>query len=231
MSGSPIISPAFPQGSFPVKMTGAKRKRGQEMEIVSTAPSQMVRTITRVPLKRRKGNPYAQLHNFKRTFDVGASTMVTDPLNPTFFAFNFSMNDMPGYTELTALFDFYKLKGVRVRALPYLQDMSNSVSSLNNVRNPPIFYAIDRSDSTAPSTVAEVLEYQDHKISSVWKGFDVYIRSPKFADATSAVRGGWVATSNATLNWFGLKVAIPATGVSTQFYLVFTFYVSCKDPK
>ena len=41
----------------------------------------------------------------------------------------------------------------------------------------------------------------------------IYIPNPKFADATSAERGGWVATSNPALNWYGLKWAIPPTQV------------------
>lgn len=222
---------ALSDAPVPRRSVGQKRARPSSMEIVSTVPSQTVRTITRMPLKRRKTSIYKGLYNFKRTFDVGAGTLVTDGVNPTLSAFNFSMNDMPGYTELTGLFDFYKLKGVRVRVLPYYQSDSNSTGSVNNSRNPPIFYAIDRSDSTAPATVSELLEYQDHKISNVWKGFDVYVKGPKFADATSAARGGWVATSNATLNWFGLKVAIPPTGVANAFYVIMTYYVSCKDPK
>jgi len=141
------------------------------------------------------------------------------------------MSDMPGYTELTALFDFYKLTGVLVRVLPYKQTDSNSVGSTNNSFNPPIFYAVDRSDGNAPGTVDEILENQDHKISSVWKGFKCYVKAPKFADATAAARGGWVATTNPNLNWFGLKVAIPAAGSATAFYVTWTYYVQCKDPK
>ena len=66
---------------------------------------------------------------------------------------------------------------------------------------------------------------------TVYKGFSIYIPNPKFADATSAERGGWVATSNPSLNWYGLKYAIPPTQVICQFYVVVTYYVACKDPK
>ena len=35
-----------------------------------------------------------------------------------------------------------------------------------------------------------------------------------YITATSAERGGFVATSNPSLNWYGLKIAIPPTRVS-----------------
>ena len=95
----------------------------------------------------------------------------------------------------------------------------------------PIFYVVDYSDDTAPYSAEAVLEYNDHKISTTYQGFSIYIPNPKFADATSAERGGWVATSNPSLNWYGLKYAIPPTQVICQFYVVVTYYVSCKDPK
>lgn len=202
-----------------------------EIESVSQPVSQTVRQITRIRSKPPRKKRYNNIHNFKRTFNLGTDTFSTDSINPLLIAINFSMNDMPGYTELTSLYDFYRLRAVKVKVIPYFQTMSNSVLSTNNARNVPIFYAVDRSDSNAPSTVDEVLEYNDHKISNLYNGFSCYIPNPKFADATSAVRGGWVATTNATLNYFGLKVSMPSPGQAVKCYIVLTYYVQCKDPK
>ena len=183
------------------------------MVVDTLAPSQTVRQIIRMPKKRRKYNPYvSQIHKFKRTYNYG--TFSSDGINPTLISFNFSMHDMPGYSELTSLFDFYKLTGVHVRIIPWTQTDSNSQATLNNARNSPFFYAIDRNDSSAPASVDEVLENNDHRISSTYSGANVWIPYPKFSDATGASRDGWVATTNASLNWFGLKVAIPATATA-----------------
>lgn len=231
MSFSPDVSfgSAFPSMQT-ISQGNKKRARPKSMEITETTPvSQSIRTITRrIPgRRRRKGTT---IYPFKRTYDLGASFLTTDGVNPTLTAWNFSMNDMPGYTELTSLFDFYKLTGVLVRVMPYKQTDSNSVGSTNNSFNPPIFYAVDTSDNTAPASVSALLEFDDHKIANVWSGFKVFIR-PKFADATSAQRGGWVACDNPSLNWYGLKIAIPAAGAATAFYVTWTYYVKCKDPK
>lgn len=201
------------------------------MEIV-TQPSQRARLVARIrPTGRTRGNPYRALHHFKRTFNVGSATISCDGINPTVGQFNFSMNDMPGYTELTNLFDSYKLKGIKVRGLPYQQGIGTGTGATNNVRNVPIFFAIDKNDQTTPTGVDEICEYNDHKMSNLWSGFEIYIKSPKFVDATSAERGGWVSTGNATLNWLGLKYAIPVSGVACNLYLTWTYYVVCKDPK
>lgn len=231
----PDVSPSFSPSSFPPpsqRWRAQKRPRPKSVEVVQSTPvSQTVRTITRLSGSRRNGGSSSKIHSFRRTFDYGSSGIVTDGVNPLYSAFNFSMNDMPGYSELTALYDFYKLTGVKFTCIPYKQTDSNSVGSTNNTFQPPIFYVVDRSDSTTPSSVSEILEYNDHRISTVWKGFKIYIPNPKFSDATSAVRGGWVSTSNPSLNWYGLKIAIPPTNVATTFYVIITYYVKCKDPK
>jgi len=40
-----------------------------------------------------------------------------------------------------------------------------------------------------------------------------------------------VACTNPSLNYFGLKIAIPPTTNAMVFYLVMTYYIQCKDPK
>lgn len=63
------------------------------------------------PVKKKKVEE-PKIHAFKRTYDGGDTIVTTDGINPTLVAFNFSVNDMPGYTELTAMYDFYKITGV-----------------------------------------------------------------------------------------------------------------------
>ena len=180
----------------------------------------------RVPARKGR-NPYSAVHFFKRTYNYGID-LATETINPTLEAYNFSLNDIPGYTDFTGLFDYYKITGIRIKAIPYLQTDSNSVGTTNNSGNPPIFYVVDTNDGSSPVSVNAICEYNDHKISTVWKGFDVYFK-PKFSDATQAERGGWVSTNNVTLDWYGLKVAIPPTVSITKFYIVITFYIRCKD--
>lgn len=178
-------------------------------------------------IMRRQLARMSKIHNFKRTYNFGTDS--TNAVSDTLEAYNFSLNDMPGYTEFTALYDFYKVNRVKFKLIPY-QTESNSVTSLNNAAHVPIFYCVDTSDATAPTSVNEVCEYNDHKIANLYRGFTCYFK-PKFADSTSAPRDGWVATSSPSTNWYGLKLAIPPTAYSMTFYVIWTVYISCKDPK
>ena len=143
------------------------------MEITEMPPPSKTRIITKKPVFSKKNNPYKAIHRFKRTYNFG--TISTAAATPTLTGWNFSMNDMPGYTELTALFDYYKLTGVLFKMIPYQQTMSNSTGSVNNSFNAPIFYAVDYSDDTAPGSAEAILEYNDHKISTTYQGFPVTI--------------------------------------------------------
>lgn len=224
MEGEESFIFSQPETARRVEQRGRKRRHTQ----VYVGPSQTVRQITRVP-SRRGRNPYKAVHFFKRTHNQGVD-IITSNISEFLDCYNFSLQDVPGYTDFSGLFDYYRITGIRVKVIPYLQSDSNSVGTTNNSGNPPIFYVVDTNDGSAPVSVNAVLEYNDHKIATVWKGFDVYFK-PKFSDATQAERGGWVSTNNVTLDWYGLKIAIPPTVTATKFYVVTTFYIRCKDPK
>lgn len=197
-----------------MKTTGFVKSRG----LKKYQPRRTMRQLARQGPK---------VYPFKRSWNAGTGATVA--LTSTLFAANFSLNDVPGYTEFSALFDFYKVNGIRVKLIPY-QTESNSTGTVNNAGNVPIFYVVDTTDSTPPSSVEELCEYQDHKITNLYTGLDCYFR-PKFADATSAMRDGWVATTNTSLNYYGFKFAIPPSTNAMTYYLVYTYYLSFKDPK
>ena len=175
-----MLKPALMFSPPPLKkltLASKRKARPQAMEITEMPPPSKTRIITKKPVYSKKNNPYKAIHKFKRTYNYG--TISTAAATPTLTGFNFSMNDMPGYTELTALFDYYKLTGVLYKMIPYQQTTSNSVSAINNSFNAPIFYAVDYSDDTAPGSAEAILEYNDHKISTTFQGFSIYIPNPK----------------------------------------------------
>ena len=223
------LSPYVLKSTPPLKKK--KMSKMSDSSFVATKgirkPNKYRRLGSRNQLTRRLAYKGPKVYNFKRSWNAGTGSTVA--LTSTLYATNFSLNDIPGYLEFTSLFDYYKINAVRFRLLPF-QTESNSTGTVNNAGNVPIFSVVDTSDATAPASVEELCEYQDHKITNLYNGLDVYFK-PKFADATSAVRGGWVACSNPSLNWNGFKFAIPPTTNSMVYYLVWTFYVSFKDPK
>ena len=81
-----------------------------------------------------------------------------DGTNPALYAFNFSLSDLPNYTEFTSLYDMYKINAVKITFIPY-QTVSNSVATINNADNTARFFsAIDYNDGTAPITTDNLRE-------------------------------------------------------------------------
>ena len=165
-----------------------KRKTRPESFVI--APSQTIRTVMRVP-SRKRGNPYRAVHNFKRTTS-SFGTLTTDSINPVLSGFNFSFNDIPGNSEFTSLFDFYKITGIRVRVMPFSQDGSESTLATYNSYNPPMYYAIDTSDGSAP----------------LWKGIDFYFKPSSRTPRGHNVADGWLQLM---LRWTGtvLRLLFP----------------------
>jgi len=221
-------SPYVLKSTPPKKMSKMQVDRQGFVQSKGIRPKKYItRPGARSQLYRRLAYKGPKVYNFKRSWNAGTGATVA--LTPSLYGTNFSLNDIPGYLEFTALFDYYKINRVRFRLLPY-QTESNSTGTVNNAGNVPVFYVVDTSDATPPANVEELCEYQDHKIVNLYNGIDCYFK-PKFADATSAARDGWVATTNPSLNWNGFKFAIPPTTNAMVYYLVWTFYVSFKDPK
>ena len=179
---SPIIS--FSPSQNPQPRISGRKRRARPKETVVVGPSQTVRQIMRVPARKGR-NPYSAVHYFKRTFNIGVD-ITTSNISEFVDCYNFSLQDVPGYTDFTGLFDYYKITGIRFKVIPYLQSDSNSVGTTNNSGNPPIFYVVDTNDGSAPVSVNAVIEYNDHKISTVWKGFDIFFAQVLRRNSSSA---------------------------------------------
>lgn len=190
-------------------------------------PAQRTKYVSNPRIIRSQLARASKVHNFKRTYNAG--NLVTSTASPTLEAFNFSLNDLPGYTEFTSLYDFYKINRVKFRLVPF-QTVSNSTGTTNNAGNYPIFHCLDFSDSAPPASLNEVMEYNNCVISRLYDGFTRYFK-PKFADTTSTPRDGYIATTSPSNNWYGIKIAIPETDSAMTYYVIWTVYLSCKDPK
>lgn len=168
------------------------------------------------------------IYRFKRTYLVGISP--TDGINPYLTAWNFSINDAPGFTELTALFNWYKITGVKFRMMPE-QTFSNSTSGVNNAMPTPLIYAIDTNNTSAPATVAAVCEYNNHVVTRCVDGVDLYFKPGLVDNSGLSVSTEWMTTANTATNYLGVKVGIPPTGSALDFFVSWTLYISCKETK
>ena len=154
-----------------------------------------------------------------------------DGTNPALYAFNFSLSDLPNYTEFTSLYDMYKLNAVKVTFIPY-QTVSNSVATINNADNTARFFsAIDYNDGTAPITTDNLREYQTAKFTRLLKTHKRFIYKPKILDTNGFAISPWMSTSTPTANYYGLKVGVEPTGSAMHYSIECKYYVSFKNVK
>ena len=136
---------------------------------------------------------------------------------------DFSLIDLPNYTEFTALYDQYKINAVKVTFLPQITE-NVSLGSVNNPQACSRFMsAIDYNDSSAAGSQDEIRQYQTCKMTPVLKQHRRYIYKPKILDTSSTSRSPWMATSSPSTNYFGLRYFVEpfySTTTTTMIYNV-----------
>lgn len=176
------------------------------------------------------------IHHFKRTVILtGINTAITT----TFGVQNFSLNQLPDFTEFQNLYDQFRINKVVWKLVPNV----NSAESGAAQKLPQVHSVCDYNDSTAPTTLDELVQYNNYRMTM---GSRIHNRklTPAFLDnvyVTGATqRAGnpnykqWLSTSNSTdVPHHGIKYAIGATAAASAItytpYL--TFYISCKSVK
>ncbi len=154
----------------------------------------------------------------------GLYDVVTDGVNPAFYGFNFSLNDVPGFNEATALFQTYCIEQVEVWFRPEYTVLSDA-STLSNSANVDFYSAIDTVDSTAPTSVAAIQEYQSCAHTGIT--FNHYRKiKPAYLMDNIVPTCARLSTSSPSTNWYGLKVAVPPTGVAMTFRSVAKFKIA-----
>ena len=150
--------------------------------------------------------------------------------------FNFSLTDVPNYSDFTNLYDQYKICAVHVKFYPS-QTQTITLNTLERANACARFLsAIDLNDSTAPLTADEVRQYETCEVTSILETHERFIKHPLYQNSSGQNTGDWVATSSPSLNWNGLKIFIEpcnATGTSTTltYHLEMIYYLCFKNIK
>lgn len=170
---------------------------------------------------------------FKRNVSLGVVTISN--ISDTFGAYDFSLNDVPNSAEFTDLFDMYKINCVKITFLPQ-QTQSVSIGAVNNPDASARFYsAIDYNDSSIPSAITDIQEYQTCKVTPILKQHKRIIYKPKIALSNIVTMSPWLATSTPSVNYHGLKIAVEAMSSSTTTSMTYSieckYYMSFKNVK
>jgi hypothetical protein len=142
----------------------------------------------------------------------------------TFASYNFQLNDMLNVSELTSLYDQYKILLVEVHFRPGVtQSTSNSTGQLA--------VAIDYDDNVVPTASSQVLQYGDLVHADFRKTVSVRLKPrPAISGTTGAAfvapRNIWLDCGYPTVPHFGLKIFARSTvdnsyTVAARYSLVF----------
>lgn len=157
-------------------------------------------------------------------FDV-SNTGITASLQ----AISFSLNDIPGYTELTAMFQTYCLEQVEIWWRPEYTVLSDA-SALSSSVNVEFNSAIDLVDSSTPSTVDDVLQYQSAAHTSITQTHYRKFKPNYLIDGILPTCS-LISTNSPSTNWYGVKVGVPACGTAMTFRSVAKFKIALAGLK
>jgi len=96
-----------------------------------------------------------QIHQFSRHVDDG--TLVKS-ITDAGWAYAFNLQDLPNYTEFTALFDRWRIVNVEA-TLIYQQSINTSTFCF-----PTLFASIDLNDASTPATLNQILERENTRV-------------------------------------------------------------------
>jgi len=204
------------------------------------------RTVVRKrPIMRKRFIPRVRrgpkIFNFKRTCEL-PNVQTVAGVTPTIFTYRFNLTQLSSYTEFTNLFDFYRIKGVKITFYP----PSNVAAT--GVVNMPIgeFYSIiDNNDSAVP-TAADMLEYptlrrtyfnRPHKryFKPLAIQSGVYIESGVNTGYRSLPSSTWFSTQDPSVTYFGIKgmytISDPALVLAEKIRVTATYYFQTKNVK
>jgi len=168
----------------------------------------------------------------RRNVDEG--TIVATLSTTTFGAFSFRLNEVPNYTEFTAMYDQYKINAISITFYPQLTGVTSYIGS-TTIQNARFLTAIDLTDNTPPSQMDDLREYENCECHSATETFTVYISNPRFIDSNGALRTGYLATTSPSTTYYGLKYGLdilsPSAAGTYTYRCEAVYYMSFKAIK
>lgn len=144
---------------------------------------------------------------------------------------------MPNISDFSNLFDQYKILSYSLELIPRWSGLD--ISGDNAPGLPTIYWIYDMDDSTAPSTISELMERPKVR-KRVMKGPTMlYVKYPCVAGMVyrsttttgySAKRSPWIDMNDSNVPHYGIKYAIVGTGTTTYtFDVKVTWNFMCKN--
>lgn len=188
-------------------------------------------------LKRSRAGVRQPVHYFKRT-DYNSGFVVANSTGDVFASYAIQLAQIPDVGDFTSLYDQYQIKMVKWTLIP--RGTSSDVGTgTTTAQSMGVFSAIDYDDNTVPTSIDELAQYQNMKMTrSVQMHKRVFRPRIRLAGISAAgtvvntnpTRGVWCDCNNTTIPHYGLKYALQQLPNGTQTYdLKVDFYIAFKN--
>lgn len=210
----------------------------------SGAPSRRVgrRRVARVRrgllsmVNRGRIGPKQPVQYFKRTVYIsGWNTAVAT--GDVYGALQFQLNYITNYTEFTALYDQYKITGVKVTLIP--RGNSSDIGTGGTTgQSVGVFSVIDRDDATAPTALTELVQYQNMRMTRSTQQHKRFLRpspvAPIYAPGGAYMvpkYNPWIdCSTGSSVPHYGIKYCLQQLPNGTQIYdAKFDYYLAFKN--
>lgn len=192
------------------------------------------------PMRISRGVRTSSLHRFTRSF-VGSVITGNDVSYATNAALTMTLSGLPNYAEFTALYDQYRITGVKIRWI-LRRDPTQATTAANKDVYPKLAIARDHTDSNTPASAAELLEYSNSKYRQLTPDKDTYSifvkPSVQMVSYKTAVTSGytpkwgqWLSTADSTVPHYGLKWNIEPVYAGVTVEVFYKVYLQCKVSK
>lgn len=173
------------------------------------------------------------VHYFKRSVYLANAVSAVGANN--FFAAAYALNGIPNHTEFTALYDQYKITGVKLKFVP----RGNSSDINTGAPISSLITVTDTDDTAVPSSIDQLTQYQSMKMTRSTQQ-QVRYWKPKFNVATVntlalGINGkmnttGWLDVTDDAVQHFGIKGVLTSNpGVTVSYDILVTLYLAFKN--
>lgn len=182
-----------------------------------------------------RGTRYARRHHqFARTVQLPDITVSGSTVNA---GYGFTFDQLQNFSEFSALFDEYRIKGVKLTFVPSWN--SGEIFQAPGYLMPNIHTAIDLNDSTAVAPL-DLMEYDTYRMRQLSGPVSVFVRPCALADIGSlSIRGNFgrkfikLDAGGMSVTHYGIKASVDGINSTYNFIVrVFAkFYFECRGTK
>lgn len=209
-----------------------------------TAPkSRMIqrKRLARRPMRRVGRTLKQPVQFFKRTQYL-SGFLSNSTANDVFGAMVFTLSSIPNVTDFTHLYDQYKINGVKVSFIPRgtNSDIGNPISSPGYTgQSVGVFSALDYDDNNSPTSIQQLCEYQNMKMTRSHQVHTRYLKPRLLATGplnstgttanTMVRKPTWIDCTDTLVPHFGVKYCLQqAPNVAQQFDVKVDYYLAFK---